>query len=118
MNIKSLFSFSPDLSWRDVQHLIAITSQRTGNFDEWRKNGAGMEYSLKNGFGAINAELLVNAGKFWKNLPPQKEEQHSFFDFSKRRYIYLWVKVAKKGSLIIKKTNRIYDIFSLINFTN
>jgi hypothetical protein len=75
-------SSSPNLTWRDVQHLIAITSQRTGKYDKWRKNGVGLEYSLKNGFGAINAELLVNAGKLWKNLPRQKQEMHLFFHAS------------------------------------
>jgi hypothetical protein len=74
-----LFSFkSPRLTWRDVQHLIAITSEKThGEGDVWRRNGAGLEFCLKCGFGNINAEKIVEKGKYWINLPPQQKDMFS-----------------------------------------
>ena len=67
--------YSPDLTWRDVQYLIAYTSNRdslTGG--EWTTNGAGLRVSHKFGFGAIDAEAMVTRARHWISVP----EQHSF----------------------------------------
>ena len=65
--------FSPELTWRDVQYLIAYTSNRDklvgGN---WFTNGGGLKVSPKFGFGAIDAEALVTRARRWINVPAQQ----------------------------------------------
>ncbi len=67
---------SPDLSWRDVQYLIAYTSNRDElqPHSAWITNGAGLRVSRKFGFGAIDAEAMVTRARRWISVP----EQHSY----------------------------------------
>ena len=68
--------FSPDLTWRDVQYLIAYTSNRNRLVDgEWVTNGGGLQVSHKFGFGAIDAEAIVTRGRNWNNVPPQMSQE-------------------------------------------
>ncbi len=69
----STSSPSPTLTWRDVQYLIAYTS----NPDllpegDWATNGAGLNVSNKHGFGAMDAEAMVTRAKHWENVPAQQ----------------------------------------------
>ncbi|WAR26080.1 PCSK5-like protein [Mya arenaria] len=51
---------NPDLTWRDVQHLIVATASTSGLIGaNWQLNGAGIYVSHVFGFGLINAEAMV-----------------------------------------------------------
>lgn len=64
---------NPNLSWRDVQHLIVNTAQVTSPVDEgWVDNGAGFHFNHKFGFGRLDAGKMVDAAKRWKNVPKQR----------------------------------------------
>ncbi|KAK6963898.1 proprotein convertase subtilisin/kexin type 7 [Biomphalaria glabrata] len=58
------------LTWRDVQYIIILTSQKvdtdSAHFDE---NGAGLSHSHKHGFGLLNSWRLVNAARVWETVP-------------------------------------------------
>jgi len=64
-------SENSELSWRDIQHLIAWTSQVAPLSDNygWNMNKAGFFYSTDFGFGLVNALYLVNEVKDWHNVP-------------------------------------------------
>ncbi|KAL6040850.1 Proprotein convertase subtilisin/kexin type 7 [Balamuthia mandrillaris] len=69
-----LLQVNPNLTWRDVQHVIVRTSRKEGldrgpNRDGWKQNGAGLWFSHDFGFGLLNAEAAVEAAKSWKNVP-------------------------------------------------
>ncbi|KAH3827948.1 furin-like protease kpc-1 [Dreissena polymorpha] len=65
---------NPELTWRDVQHLIAATASTSGLVRAgWQKNGAGLRVSHVFGFGLINAEAIVNAAVMWNNVSPQTQ---------------------------------------------
>ena len=67
--------YSPSLTWRDVQYLIAYTSNPDILVDgEWSTNGAGLQVSHKFGFGAIDAEAIVTRAKSWINVPRQQSD--------------------------------------------
>ena len=57
--------YSPELSWRDVQYLIAYTSNSANLEGEIITNGAGLKVSNQFGFGAIDAEALVTRARYW-----------------------------------------------------
>lgn len=68
-----------DLSWRDVQLILALTATRNGPKSyHWHKNGAGYYYSHYHGFGRVNADLAVSTSKVWKNLPSEKKFSKKF----------------------------------------
>ncbi|EDO38851.1 predicted protein [Nematostella vectensis] len=64
---------NPNLSWRDVQHLVVETAQVTSPVDEgWMKNGAGYHFNHKFGFGRLDADAMVKRAKTWKSVAPQR----------------------------------------------
>jgi len=70
-----LLEANPELTWRDVQHLVALTSKVGPLSDEkgWYKNAAGFCVNLAFGFGLLDAKALVDAAnpQTWVNVPPQ-----------------------------------------------
>ena len=66
------FLLSPGLTWRDVQYLIAYTSNTSKLVGgTWTVNNAGLSVSHEFGFGAIDAEALVTRARHWITVPPQ-----------------------------------------------
>ena len=68
---------SSKLTWRDVQYLIAYTSNPNpliSNTPDATTNGAGLRVSHQFGFGAIDAEAMVTRARRWTNVPPQRKE--------------------------------------------
>lgn len=68
--------FSPELTWRDIQHLTVLTSKRNSLFDaknrfHWTMNGVGLEYNHLFGFGVLDAGGIVSLAKQWTPIPPR-----------------------------------------------
>ena len=57
--------YSPELTWRDMQHLIVRTASRVSNDrdSQWIENGAGHEFHPKLGFGVLG-KFLNSASEF------------------------------------------------------
>lgn len=69
-----LFYLSPQLTWRDMQHLTVLTSKRNSLFDakgrfHWTMNGVGLEFNHLFGFGVLDAGAMVALAKQWKTVP-------------------------------------------------
>ncbi|XP_066995940.2 neuroendocrine convertase 1-like [Anabrus simplex] len=64
---------NPQLTWRDVQHLVMWTSEYTPLSDNegWIRNAAGAWVNTRFGFGLMNAYGLVSAAANWTNVPPK-----------------------------------------------
>ena len=63
---------SPDLTWRDIQHLTVLTSKRNQLYDEhyhWQCNGVGLEFNHLFGFGVLDAGAMVELAEKWKTVP-------------------------------------------------
>ncbi|XP_078620006.1 neuroendocrine convertase 1-like [Branchiostoma floridae x Branchiostoma japonicum] len=62
---------NPDLTWRDVQHLIVWTSEYDplSSNPGWFQNGAGLWVNSRFGFGLLNAEAMVDMAQTWKTVP-------------------------------------------------
>jgi subtilisin-like proprotein convertase family protein len=55
-----------DLSWRDVQGILATTAQKVYPLDSsWTTNAAGLHHSYLYGFGVVDAHAAVEAAKTW-----------------------------------------------------
>ncbi|XP_050720497.1 uncharacterized protein LOC127000612 isoform X2 [Eriocheir sinensis] len=60
----------PCLSWRDVQHLIALTSRKIDATNpDWSPNGAGLHHSHQHGFGLMDAAAMVSSAAVWESVP-------------------------------------------------
>lgn len=56
----------PNLSWRDVRELVAKSARKNDDLDaDWTTNGAGFNINHKYGFGAIDANSLLNEAARW-----------------------------------------------------
>lgn len=58
------FLFSPKLTWRDIQHLIVLTTTKSGfsdTYSSWQTNGAGKEcmYSFVSAFLRKKKQLIL-----------------------------------------------------------
>ena len=65
---------SPSLTWRDVQYLIAYTSNPHLTAGPLTRNGAGLAVSRQYGFGVMDAEAMVTRARHWINVPPQRKD--------------------------------------------
>lgn len=66
---------NPELTWRDLQHLVVKTSKKISENDNmWQKNDAGLSVNPKFGFGVLDTAAMVEAAKssHWKTA----DEQH------------------------------------------
>lgn len=69
--IALLLSARPDLTWRDVQAIIAKTSMQINTDDkDWVLNGGGYYHSHKYGFGLIHIEAMIAEAATYQLLPP------------------------------------------------
>lgn len=74
---------NPDLTWRDVQHLIVRSSQPLGPLPfrtyslrrrpqpSWKDNAANLSVSEYYGFGLMNADLMSSYAANWTSVPEQ-----------------------------------------------
>lgn len=60
----------PDLAWRDVQHVLALSATKNDPaHGSWHRNAAGHLVSHCYGFGAVNASAAVELARAWRILP-------------------------------------------------
>ena len=68
---------SPELTWRDLQHIVVWTSEfdPLANNPGWKRNGAGLMVNSRFGFGLLNAKALVDLADpaTWKHVPEKKQ---------------------------------------------
>jgi len=63
---------NPELTWRDMQHLVVETAEKNDpKGSSWNTNAAGHNYSHCYGFGVLNALSLINKAKSWKHVGEQ-----------------------------------------------
>ena len=68
--LKSLHS--PNLTWRDIQHLCVRTARQVNPEDsDWETTAAGRPYSYKYGYGSLNGLDFVKAAQTWQSVKPQ-----------------------------------------------
>ena len=65
---------NPNLSYRDVQHILVRTSDMTDPGDpNWTTNGFGRDINYFFGFGAVNAEAAVDLARVWTSVNELEE---------------------------------------------
>ncbi len=64
---------NPELTWRDMQHLVILSSTPDPLLHEtgWLMNGVGRKYSHKFGYGLMDAAAMVVAAKDWPGVGEQ-----------------------------------------------
>ena len=64
---------NPDLTWRDVQHIMVRTA-RPANLEapDWQQNGVGRRVSHSYGYGLMDARAMVEMARRWRFVPPQQ----------------------------------------------
>jgi len=64
---------NPNLTWRDVQHILLKSAQKNDPDDsDWQINGAGLHINHKYGFGRIHTEHAVKLARHWQSVSEEK----------------------------------------------
>lgn len=72
--VSLIIEANQNLTWRDVQAILAITATRNDPKSiTWKQNKAGYWFSRAYGFGRVDAGLAVEMAENWTNLPPQSK---------------------------------------------
>lgn len=67
-----LLEARPDLTWRDVQHVLMRSARRVVPGDEsWITNAAGVAHSTAFGFGAVDAGAAATLAQAWDLVAPE-----------------------------------------------
>lgn len=69
--IALMLQANPDLHWRDVQEILAVTSQPVEDDpkdDTAIQNSAGYWHSNFYGFGIVDADAAVQAAEYWESI--------------------------------------------------
>lgn len=67
--IALMLQANPNLGWRDVQKILAVSARKNDLSDpDWSTNGAGLKINHNYGFGVVNATAAVQTAKTWTNL--------------------------------------------------
>lgn len=70
--IALMLDANPNLTWRDVQHILVNTARKTDLADPgWSVNGAGHDINDKYGYGAIDAAPAVALAQTWATVAPE-----------------------------------------------
>ncbi|CAF0806074.1 unnamed protein product [Didymodactylos carnosus] len=71
---------NPDLTYRDVMHIIAETARipNLSETDDWFINGAGFHISDKFGFGVLDVGQMIAKAQNWTNVQPRCECYHEY----------------------------------------
>jgi len=64
---------NPNLTWRDVQHILVETARKNDPADAgWFQNAAGKWVNDKYGFGLVDATGAVNLARTWTNVDAEE----------------------------------------------
>ncbi|MGC9323950.1 MAG: S8 family serine peptidase [Desulfomonilia bacterium] len=76
--IALMLQANPDLTWRDVQHVLIETAwQNDPGHADWTVNGAGYPVNHFYGFGRVDAAAAVTAALSWVSADPETSLQQS-----------------------------------------
>ena len=64
-------SVRPDLTWRDLQHILVQTAVPVNVHEKWDITFIGKKFSHTYGYGKLDAYAIVEAAKRWKLVKPQ-----------------------------------------------
>jgi subtilisin family serine protease/subtilisin-like proprotein convertase family protein len=74
-----VLSANPQLGWRDVQQVLALTARQVDRTDpDSATNGVGWAVSHNTGFGVVDAGAAVRLAQRWSNRPPAV--RHRYLD--------------------------------------
>ena len=83
--IALILEANPNLTYRDIEHIIAHSSrQNDANDNSWGTNGAGHDVSHKYGFGVIDANAAVALAENWNNVDEEINFQSGLIDIQDR----------------------------------
>ena len=71
---------NPELTYRDVMHIIAETARipNLSETDDWLINGAGFHVSDKFGFGVLDIGQMIALAQNWTNVNPRYQCYHEY----------------------------------------
>lgn len=100
---------NPNLTWRDVQYVSALSSVPLNEDDgNYQNTALGLKYSHKYGYGKIDAYAMAHFAENWKNVKPQSWYYSDLQEVNES--------ITPENNNVIKKViNITYDDLKLVN---
>jgi len=107
---------NPDLGWRDVRDILALTARHTGSAinaaptgsekyiwtnnsaDEW--NGGGLHFSNDYGFGTVDAKAAVRLAETWTEQSVSLNQAHALGEFHQALHVADASYVVNAGGVV------------------
>lgn len=115
---------NPDLTWRDLQYIAALSSVPINEDDgDYQESALGRKYSQRYGFGRLDAYSMAHMAKDWKNVKPQSwyysdlvevKDEIGTNDDNKEKVIKSVVEVTEKD-LKVTNLERVEHITVTVN---
>lgn len=84
----------PELTWRDVQYLVILSSSPVKlRAEDWRKNGIGKYFSHNYGYGLMNAGNMVEQALGWSLIGDQVKCTVKYLELIKNGVVLVEKKV-------------------------
>lgn len=105
----------PDLNWRDVQQILALTASPVDfTNDKWSQNAAGLWVSNDYGFGRVDANAAVKLAQDWVSLPTVRTLDGSRF----MNNISLPLKQTRTGTININQNVEVHSVSVSVAFNH
>jgi len=70
-----ILSANQNLTWRDVQRILATTARQNHPADPDWKTGGGIRFNHRYGFGVADADAAVHAAKTWESVGGSEKQK-------------------------------------------
>lgn len=107
----------PDLGWRDVQQILAMSASPVDfSPEKWSRNGAGYWVSHDYGFGRVDAAAALRLAEVWPLLGPMRTTGGSFSSGSGN--LLMIDNAGLERSIILTEPIRVQHVLVTVDITH
>ena len=112
----------PDLTWRDIQHILVRTSQKIDHSaDGWFKTYEGRDFNHNYGYGLVDASAAVNLAKNWKNITSEIDFTYMSYNAGKvevNQFIFDGNDLGRTSEAFVNRSMNIETVEVKVNISH
>ena len=112
----------PDLTWRDIQHILVRTSKKIDHSDDgWFKTYEGRDFNHNYGYGLVDASSAVNLAKNWKNITSEIDFADMSYNAGKvevNQFIFDGNDLGRNSEIFVNRSMNIETVEVKVNISH
>ena len=113
---------NPDLTWRDIQHILVRASKKVDSSDEgWFKTHVGRDFNHAYGYGLIDASAAVDLAERWDNVTKEvnfTEISLNVGTVSVNKFIFDGNDLGRTSEVFVKESMNIETVEIEVNISH